>query len=134
MPNRPRPIRRLNTRRVDKGWLDPMVIIGSLIILLIPSAIIFGIVNATHVEEHNGCTVTDKDRTSGQDGKSDMRVYTSNCGNFHVADSLLSWTWSSSDTYGSIEVGKTYDFKTRGFRVPLLSMFPNVVEAQEVQN
>lgn len=93
------------------------------------------IVNATHVE-HFTCTVTDKDRTSTTDkdgkSKSDARVYTKECGTLRVADSVLSWTFSSSDTYASMERGKTYKVTTRGFRVPFFSMFPNVVKAREV--
>jgi hypothetical protein len=104
-------------------------------VVLAAAGITFSIINATHVE-HRTCTVNDKDRTtvSDSDGnnKSDMRVYTDQCGVLHVADSLLSWTWHSSDTYASMKTGHTYRVTTRGFRVPFLSMFPNVVEAAEV--
>lgn len=114
----------------------PVVIIGLLVAVLVVIGVVFGIRNATHVETLHDCKVTDKDRTSVSDGnggsKSDARVYTDSCGVVRVGDSLLSWTFSSSDTYAEIEVGKTYDFKTRGYRVPFLSMFPNVVEVTEV--
>ena len=76
------------------------------------------------------CTVVDKDRTYTQNG-SDMRVYTEDCGTLRVADSLFDTTWSSSDTYASIEPGNTYTFDTRGIRVPLFSMFPNIVEVHD---
>lgn len=89
----------------------------------------FGVFNATHVETHEDCIVTEKDRTRNSDGGSDARVYTENCGTFQVADSLLSMTWSSADTYASIDAGETYDFTTRGFRIPFFSAFPNIVEA-----
>lgn len=96
----------------------------------------FGIVNATHVEHHT-CTILDKDRTSSTDKdgntKSDARVYTRECGVFKVSDSLLSLTWSSSDTYAHLERGKKYNLTTRGFRIPFFSKFPNVVEVKEVR-
>lgn len=92
----------------------------------------FSVANALHVEEKT-CTVESKDRTTTSDGSSDARVYTEDCGVLHVADSLLSWTWSSSDTYASIDEGETYHFTTRGFRVPFFSMFPNVVEVEETR-
>lgn len=38
----------------------------------------------------------------------------------------------SSDTYRSIEPGQTYRFTTIGFRIPFLSEFPNIVEAEPV--
>ena len=109
-----------------------LVVIGFAVILAVIASLVFGVVAAFHVTEHGPCTVVEKDRTRTDSG-SDMRVYTENCGNFKVADSLLSWTWSSSDTYREIEVGETYEFKTRGFRVPFLSAFPNIVEAEEVK-
>lgn len=103
-----------------------------LILAVAIGSIVFGIANATHVETQYACHVTDKDRSSNGNGGSDMRVYTDNCGVFNVADSLLSWTWSSADTYNEVEVGETYDFTTRGYRVPFFSMFPNVVEVEPV--
>lgn len=105
------------------------------VVLLFFVAVTFSIVNATHVQEFQDCKVTGKDRTTSRDKdgneKSDARIYTDSCGTFQVGDSLLSWTFSSADTFGSIEEGKTYDFKTRGFRVPFFSMFPNIVEVSQ---
>lgn len=95
--------------------------------LFVITGISLGVANALHVNEVT-CTVTDKDRTAKSEGGSDMRLYTEECGTLRVADSLLDGHWSSSDTYASIEPGNTYNFTTRGFRIPLLSMFPNVVE------
>lgn len=109
-----------------------VVVIGLIIAAFVLGAIGFGIYSATHVETHAACVVTDKDRTTNRDNKSDARIYTENCGTFQVSDSLLSWTFSSADTYASIKVGETYDFKTRGFRVPFFSAFSNIVEATPV--
>ena len=95
-------------------------------------AIGFGIANATHVE-HKTCTVDSKDRTSTSEGKSDARVYTTDCGVLHVGDSLLSWHFNSADTYASIRPKQRYEFTTRGLRVSFLSMFPNVVDAKEIK-
>lgn len=85
-----------------------------------------------------GCTVTDKDRSSDGDGGSDMRIYTEGCDGksavkvFHVADNWFAGQVASADTFASIKVGKTYDFETRGMRIPVLSMFENIVEVTEV--
>lgn len=115
------------------GW------IVAVIVVLFVVALGFSILNATHVE-YKTCTVEDKDRgtrvTTDSDGNTtsstEYRVYTTECGVLHVEDSLLDWTWSSSDTYAAMKVGKTYEVKTRGFRIPFLSMFPNVTEVEEV--
>ena len=115
----------------DRLALTGWVLVFFLIVGLAVGGIGFGIVSATHVETRT-CHVTDKDRAAGRDGHSDMRVYTDDCGVLHVGDSLLSWHFNSADTYESIEPGHTYRVTTRGFRIPFLSMFPNVVDAQEV--
>jgi len=117
----------------DIDWVDRLVIaFGALVILLVVAFLGFAAYASFHVEAHGGCVVEGKDRTAKQGGGSDMRVYTTNCGNFKVDDSWLSGTWHSSDTYRDIKVGETYDFKTRGFRIPFLSSFPNIVEATAV--
>lgn len=111
----------------DIGFAVLFVVVAGFIL----SAVGFGLYSSFHTETFSNCKVEDKDRTSN-DGKSDMRVYTT-CGNFKVGDSWLSGTWHSSDTYREIKVGKTYDFDTRGIRVPLFSWFPNIIEAHEVK-
>lgn len=80
-------------------------------------------------EQVRTCTVEDKDR-AGRDGE--MRVYTDDCGNLRVADALFKRNFHASDTYREIEVGRTYEFTTIGFRIPFLSEFPNIIEASEV--
>lgn len=84
-----------------------------------------GVYGGVRTTEHTACEVTDKDRTSNSEGKSSMRVYTS-CGTFEVADSLFIGRWDSADVYADIEVGETYDFTVRGWRVGFLSHFPNI--------
>lgn len=79
----------------------------------------------------SACTVTDKDRTTNSEGASVYRVYT-DCGIFNVEDALLLGVFNSGDTYAAIEVGKTYQFETYGFRNGFFSWFPNIVAATEV--
>jgi len=52
---------------------------------------------------------------------------------FENTDSLIEWKFNSSDIYGDIEEGKTYDLKTYGWRAPLLSMYENVISIKEVK-
>lgn len=121
----------------DERFLAGLVIATVILAIVAAGA---ALANALHVE-HKTCTVTEKDRTTKvtSDGEgnvtssSDARVYTEECGVLHVSDSILSWHWNSADTYASIKEGRTYDVTTRGYRVPVLSMFPNVVEVTEVK-
>lgn len=87
------------------------------------------------------CTVERVDRTvrvvSDGDGNvsssSDARVYTSECGVLQVADDVLRLHFTSADVFGQISEGATYELDVVGWRVPLLSIFPNVVEAELVE-
>lgn len=101
------------------------------IVLFIAFSAVIGIASALHIE-HQTCTVESKDRTSKSDGKSDARVYTEDCGVLKVGDSLTQGHFNSADTYSQIKVGQRYDFKTQGYRIPVLSEFPNIIEATPV--
>ena len=92
------------------------------------------IVGSTVTNTFHSCSVTNKDRTTGTKGTSDMRVYANCEGNpavqvFSVNDNPFVLQFNSADIYGNIEVGKTYDFTTHGFRIPVLSMFDNIATA-----
>ena len=51
---------------------------------------------------------------------------------FRNEDSLIKGKFNSSDFYGQIEVGKTYNFTIVGSRVPFLSMYPNIISFAKV--
>lgn len=76
-------------------------------------------------------TTTVTDKGVKRHGKSDDKylVYT-NDGTYEITDSLFWPRFDSSDLYGSIEVGKTYQFTVAGYRVPLFTMYPNIYEAK----
>lgn len=74
------------------------------------------------------CTVTGKDRTMKPKGGSDARIYTAECGTYEVADSFLHSRYNSADVYGRIQPGR-YKITSIGWRIPLFSMFPNIMEA-----
>lgn len=119
------------TARAERGdvvlWL-----VGAGTVLLAVLAVGAWVFVDNHTQ-HPICTVTEKDRTKNSDGSSDARIYTDDCGVLEVSDSLLAWHWSSGDTYAAIKPGNTYKFETRGYRVPFLSLFPNIVEVTEVR-
>lgn len=93
---------------------------------------IWYVVACYHHVQHFTCTVEDKDRTSNSKGVSDMRIYTTDCGNLTVADAMFRSNYHSSDTFAAIKPGHRYEFTTIGFRIPFMSEFPNIVEAKEV--
>lgn len=104
---------------------------GCLLALVVLAGVGGSIYYAGH-EETRTCTVESKDRTTKQDGSSSMRVYTEQCGVLGVGDMWWLFKFDSADTYSAIKEGSTYEVTTVGFRVPLLSIFPNIIEAKEV--
>jgi hypothetical protein len=83
------------------------------------------------------CTVTDKDRTTTTDAegntKSIHRVYTDECGVLEVNDVLLRGNFNSADDYAVLKEGETYELTTIGWRIPLLSQFPTVIDVESTR-
>lgn len=75
------------------------------------------------------CVVTDKAvKQSKEDSK--YLVFTKvndEVEVFEITDSIIQGRYNSSDMYAVIEVGKTYDFKVVGERIPFFSMYPNII-------
>lgn len=40
--------------------------------------------------------------------------------------------FDSSDFYGELDIGKRYRLKVYGWRIPILSMYPNIVRKKEI--
>jgi|SRR3989339_1170925 len=49
---------------------------------------------------------------------------------FENSDSLLEWKWNSSDIQAELEVGKKYDIKAYGWRIPMFSAYENIINAK----
>jgi hypothetical protein len=54
-----------------------------------------------------------------------------NKGVFEDDDSLFYLKFSSSDYYNNMQVGKTYTFDVTGWRIPILSAWPNIVSCED---
>lgn len=72
--------------------------------------------------------VTNTERVcgSGQDGSCKWLVMTDKM-SFENVDSLFHWKWNSTDFQGKLEVGETYTLEYYGWRVPMMSAYPNIV-------
>lgn len=117
-------------RRDEGGYLA--AIAGVFVMLFMFALIGVGVWSSMHTDERV-CTVEQKERIyAGKDKGVQQRLYTTECGVMEVGDSLFDGHFDSADTWAGIEEGHTYRMKTRGVRVGFFSMFPNVVEAEEV--
>ena len=91
----------------------------------------FATFNSLAIKNTDTCTVESKERAISGDSSTKL-IYTEECGVLSVDDSILHGKFNSADTYGEIKEGSTYVFETRGARNGLFSMFPNIIEMQEV--
>ena len=113
---------------------------NTLIIIAVVGIIIFSLV-ATFNDKTYTITVTDKDRitTGGGDSiKSKYLVFGDDeAGNplvFENTDNLLRWKFKSSNIQGGLKVGHTYDVRVIGFRIPIFSIYENIIDYYEITN
>jgi prepilin-type N-terminal cleavage/methylation domain-containing protein len=76
-------------------------------------------------------TVTDKG-IKEHNGEDTFFVYTNET-TFRISDDILEGNFYSSDMYGKIIVGKTYEFTVKGWRNGTFSAYPNIIEMVEVE-
>jgi hypothetical protein len=99
------------------------------IVLTLVGLIVYNIAWFSSVKEVT-ITVSDKERIVESDGdgsSSKYLIFTEN-GTFENTDSFWFWKWNSSDFQGKLHVDSTYNVKVVGWRIPFLSMYPNIIE------
>lgn len=71
-------------------------------------------------------------QSNDDDGKvqSTYMIYT-DAGVLRNDDALWFAKFNSSDIYGNLDIGKRYRLKVYGWRIPFLSMYPNIVRIRE---
>lgn len=52
---------------------------------------------------------------------------------FEITDNWLRFRFDSSDLWGKIKEGETYDIKTIGWRVQFFSWYENIISAEEIE-
>lgn len=109
-----------------KGLTVIEVVIGCAIIAILAAIIIFP--RAT--EDTVRITVTDK--VVKRYDESDVYLIFTEDETFKISDELSYLRYDSSDLYGKMKVGKTYDCKVSGWRIHVTSSYRNIIEAEEV--
>ena len=102
-------------------------------ILIIAVVVLICSIPAMHVEYYT-VEVTKTEIT----GDDDYMVFGKDTTNnairtFTLNDSIWHGNWDTADDYATLEVGQTYTFKTTGWRIPILSAFPNIVSITKAQ-
>lgn len=116
--------------RKPLGFIIASVMTGAIMVI---AAVLIAVSSGIFVgtSTASNCVVSEKSVNATGDG-SEYRIYTENCGTFVVTDSIVDGRFDSADVYQKIKAGKTYDMTLRGPRIPILSMFPNIISLQEV--
>lgn len=73
---------------------------------------------------------TESDKRTGE-VKSTYLIYTDH-GVFRNDDAFWFMKFNSSDFYGALDAGKYYRLKIYGWRIPIFTMYPNIVRMKEV--
>jgi hypothetical protein len=52
---------------------------------------------------------------------------------YEIEDTLVGFRFNSSDVYSALKSGRTYKLEIMGYRIPYLSMYPNILSYEEVE-
>jgi hypothetical protein len=118
-----------NYKRDENAWLFKIAII----ILMI--TIVFGILPLMHSTTYSNVTVIDKSYSGESDGYL-VWVEDDNGVQYELQneDILLKGKFNSSTIQGKLKEGEKYNIKTVGWRIPLFSSYPNIVEYEKVSD
>lgn len=85
-----------------------------------------------------GCTVVNKTETRGSKGHMHREIFAEGCSGstehrtFSVDENWFAGQLDPKETYTKLEIGKTYDFETRGSKIELINALENIVSFTEV--
>lgn len=102
----------------------------SLIILLVLVLVGMFAVTIRGSERIETITVESSDR-AGTSRSSDARLYLEDGRIYRVRDSISYLHFRSADVWAQVRQPGTYEVRVIGWRVPIFSMFPNVIEVLE---
>lgn len=101
------------------------------LIVVIAVVFLFAVINYAQVKPVDHVKITGKESINTGDGH-EYRIYTDQ-GTFVAKDSLVHPRFNTSDFYGRLEIGKTYDCEAYGYRIPFFSVFRNLQSCKEVR-
>ncbi len=79
-------------------------------------------------------TIQEKGIKRGSGNSGDKYLLYTDKGVYQNTDSWLALKFRSSDLYGKLKVGRTYDCTAQGLRIPFFSSYKNVLDCDEVSN
>lgn len=112
-----------------------MKIIASIIgvIVIVCALVALPIYYVKGTEETVSVVIESKERISDRGGSESKYLIFTNEETFENTDSLLNGKFNSSDIYGQLKEGGSYECKVYGWRIPFMSSYRNIVECKEVK-
>lgn len=101
------------------------------------AVVIIGLVTTSYQNQQNyTITITDKQVKNSKESSTYLIFATTKDGEqkvFKDSDLLFIGKFNSSDLFGEMQTGKTYKVTTLGYRFQILSMYQNIIQADEVK-
>lgn len=125
----------------NKNSLGCLTAIVTAILLVVVAVITVPVMNFSNDHTYT-VTITDKERVTTQSAKdsidSKYLIYGEDENGktyvFEDSDTLFRWKFNSSDVYGALKEGETYELTVIGFRVHILNWYENIVDFKAVEN
>ena len=115
---------------MSKKGFSTLAVCGAIIVAGLIAGVGF-FMSAYLREETVSITIKDKERVVDRDGQGSRYLIWTDDETFENVDSLIKGKFNSSDLYGKLEAGKTYDCKVYGWRNGFFSMYRNIIECKE---
>jgi hypothetical protein len=105
------------------------MVLGFILFVLLILTLLIGSAVAGNINDRDvTLTVKDKERVTQSDS-SYYLVYTNN-GVYQNVDSMFEGKHNSSEGQGNLERKHTYTCHVQGYRIPFLSMYPNIISCE----
>lgn len=110
------------------------------IALVVIAVITVPVINFSNDHKYT-VTITDKERVITQvaEGQTDSKylIYGEDKNGktyvFEDTDTLFRWKFNSSDVYGALKEGETYELTVIGFRVHIFNWYENIIDFKVVK-
>lgn len=119
----------------NKSSLGCLTAIVTVIALVVIAVIAVPVINFSNDHTYT-VTITDKERVTTQSVKDNIdskyliygedengKIYI-----FEDTDTLFRWKFNSSDVYGALKEGETYELTVIGFRVHIFNWYENIID------
>lgn len=123
----------------NRGLLGYLTEITAIALVVI-SVIAFPVMNFSNDHTYT-VTITDKERVTTQVAEdsidSKYLIYGEDENGktyvFEDTDTLFRWKFNSSDVYGALKEGETYELTVIGFRVHIFNWYENIIDFKVVK-